>query len=131
MAVVEVKITGNLTADPDLRYLPSGVAVAEFTVASTPRIKRDDEWVDGETVFLRVKAWRKLGEDATEALRKGDAVVVTGKLKASTYETKEGDKRTAFELNADTIGKSVLARRSRDDSGDSWGSGGGDDASGW
>ncbi|ADL71044.1 ssDNA binding protein [Mycobacterium phage Halena] len=114
MASVDIQQVGNLTADPELRFLPSGVAVAQFSVASTPRVKKGDEWVDGETVFLRCTVWRELAEGAAETLRKGDQVVVLGKLKQRSFETKEGEKRTVFEVDGEFVGKSVRARKSRD-----------------
>ncbi|QXO14321.1 ssDNA binding protein [Mycobacterium phage Chaser] len=128
MANAEITIFGNLTADPELRFLDSGVAVAQFSVASTPRVKKGDEWVDGETVFLRASAWRELGEGAAETLRKGDSVVVIGKLKARSYE-KDDVKRTVFEIDAEFVGKSVRKRRERNSGGvQSHGGWGPDDA---
>lgn len=109
MAEAKITITGNLTADPELRYVGDN-AVAQFSVASTASKKVGDEWVDEETVFLRVSAWRQLGEGAAETLRKGDSVIVTGKLKQRSFE-KDGQKRSVFEIDADNIGKSVRARK--------------------
>ncbi|ASW31517.1 ssDNA-binding protein [Mycobacterium phage GuuelaD] len=111
MPNAEISIQGNLTADPELRFLESGVAVAQFSVASTPRVKKGDEWVDGETVFLRTTVWRELAEGAAEALRKGDSVVVIGKLKQRSFETREGEKRSVFEIDGEFVGKNVRKRR--------------------
>jgi single-strand DNA-binding protein len=102
-------IEGNLTNDPELRFAPSGSAVSNFTVASTPRTfdKQSNEWKDGETLFMRVAAWRELGENVAESLVKGMGVIVTGRLKSRSYETKEGEKRTIIEMEADNIGPSL------------------------
>lgn len=99
-------LVGNLTSDPELRYTPSGVAVAKFTVASTPRTlnKATNEWVDGETLFMTCNVWRQAAENAGESLTKGMRVFVEGRLKSRSYETKEGDKRTVLELEVDTFG---------------------------
>ncbi|MBF9350628.1 single-strand binding protein Ssb [Mycobacteroides abscessus subsp. massiliense] len=118
---------GNLTADPELRQTPNGVSVAQFSVASTPRIydKQAQEWKDGDTTFLRAQVWRELAEGAANELRKGDQVIVVGKLKQRQYE-KDGVQRTAYEVEADFVGKSVRARKPRQD--DGWGSGASDAA---
>jgi single-strand DNA-binding protein len=99
-------LVGNLTSDPELRFTPSGVAVAKFTVASTPRTlnKATNEWVDGETLFMTCNVWRQAAENAAESLEKGMRVFVEGRLKSRSYETKEGDKRTVLELEVDTFG---------------------------
>ena len=104
-----VTIVGNLTADPELRITANGSAVANFTVASTPRLldKATNEWKDGDAMFLRCSIWRSAAENATESLRKGTRVIVTGRLRQRSYETKEGEKRTVFELDADEMGPSV------------------------
>lgn len=104
-----ITVEGNLTNDPELRFTPSGDAVANFTIASTPRTydSQSKEWKDGETLFLRVSAWRALGENAGETLVKGMGVIATGKLKSRSYETKEGEKRTVIELEAENIGPSL------------------------
>lgn len=111
MAAGETPITlvGNLTADPELRFTPSGAAVANFTVASTPRFfdKGSNEWRDGDTLFLPCNAWRALAENVAESLTKGTRVVVQGRLKQRSYETKEGDKRTVYEVEVDDIGPSL------------------------
>ncbi len=104
-----VTVTGNLTADPELRFTPSGAAVANFTVASTPRIfdKNSNEWKDGEPLFLRCSVWRQAAENVAELLTKGDRVVVAGRLRQRCYETKEGEKRTVVELDVDDCGVSL------------------------
>ena len=111
MAAGDVNITviGNLTADPELRYTPNGAAVANFTVASTPRQfdRQSNEWKDGETLFMRCSIWREAAENVSESLQRGTRVVVTGRLKSRSYETKEGEKRTTTELEVDEIGPSL------------------------
>ena len=111
MAAGDVNITviGNLTADPELRYTPNGAAVANFTVASTPRQfdRQANEWKDGETLFMRCSIWREAAENVSESLQRGTRVVVTGRLKSRSYETKEGEKRTTTELEVDEIGPSL------------------------
>jgi single-strand DNA-binding protein len=101
-----ITINGNLTSDPELRFTPSGVAVAKFTVASTPRTfdKASNDWKDGETLFLTCNVWRQAAENAAESLTKGTRVIVVGRLKARSYETKEGDKRTVHEIEVDSFG---------------------------
>lgn len=119
-----ITIEGNLTADPELRALPSGVMVSNFTVASTPRIKQGDEWKDGTTLFVQVTAWRELGEGAANTLRRGNSVIVKGKLKQENYTDKEGNKRSAIKLDADAVGLSVRAKRepvNANAGGSSWG----------
>jgi len=101
-------IIGNLTNDPELRFLPSGAAVVNFTIASTPRMKdKSGEWVDGETVFLRCAVWRQAAENVAESLKKGTRVIATGRLGSRTWETKEGDKRTDLTLEVDELGPSL------------------------
>jgi single-strand DNA-binding protein len=104
-----ITIIGNLTADPELRFTPSGSAVCNFNIASTPRVfdKTTNEWKDGETLFLRANVWRKAAENVHESLAKGMRVIVSGKLKSKNYETKEGEKRTAWEIDVDEIGPSL------------------------
>jgi single-strand DNA-binding protein len=99
-------LVGNLTSDPELRFTPSGVAVAKFTVASTPRTlnKATDEWTDGDTLFMSCSVWRQSAENAAESLTKGMRVFVQGRLKQRSYETKEGEKRTVIEMDVDTFG---------------------------
>jgi single-strand DNA-binding protein len=102
-------VIGNLTSDPELRFTPSGSAVANFTIASTPRTfdRQSNEWKDGETLFLRASVWREAAENVAESLTKGMRVIVTGRLKSRSYETKEGEKRTVIELEVDEIGPSL------------------------
>jgi len=104
-----ITVVGNLTGDPELRFTPSGAAVANFTVASTPRTfdKNSNEWKDGEALFLRCSVWRQAAENVAESLTKGSAVIVQGRLKQRSYETKEGEKRTVYELDVDEVGPSL------------------------
>jgi single-strand DNA-binding protein len=104
-----ITVVGNLTGDPELRFTPSGAAVANFTVASTPRTlnKQTNEWEDGEALFLRCSIWRQAAENVAESLTKGARVVVTGRLKARSYETREGEKRTVWECEVDEVGPSL------------------------
>jgi single-strand DNA-binding protein len=101
-----ITVVGNLTADPDLRFTSAGVAVLDFTVASTPRIydRESGEWRDDHTLFLRCNLWRQAAENAARSLTKGTRVIVQGRLKQRSFETKEGDKRTVVELDVDAIG---------------------------
>jgi single-strand DNA-binding protein len=102
-------ITGNLVDDPELRFTPAGQPVAKFRVASTPRYRdgKTGEWKDGEALFLSCVAWRQLAENVAESLTRGARVIVTGRLQQRSYETKEGDKRTVYELQADEVGPSL------------------------
>jgi single-strand DNA-binding protein len=102
-------LIGNLTADPELRFTPSGAAVANFTVASTPRAfdRQSNEWKDGETLFMRCSVWRDAAENVAESLQRGSRVIVTGRLKSRSYDTKEGEKRTVMELEVDELGPSL------------------------
>ena len=104
-----ITIIGNLTADPELRFTPSGAAVANFTVASTPRAfdRQSNEWKDGETLFMRCSIWRDAAENVAESLSRGTRVIVSGRLKSRSYETKEGEKRTVVELEIDEVGPSL------------------------
>ncbi|WP_029136721.1 single-stranded DNA-binding protein [Nakamurella lactea] len=104
-----ITVVGNLTADPELRFTASGAAVANFTVASTPRIfdRNSGEWKDQEALFMRCNIWRQAAENVAESLTRGARVVVTGRLKQRSYETKEGEKRTVIELEVDEIGPSL------------------------
>src|SRR4051794_7655927 len=104
-----ITVVGNLTDDPELRFTPSGAAVANFTVASTPRNfdKNTNEWVDGEAMFLRCSIWRQAAENVAESLQRGMRVVVQGRLKARSYEDREGQKRTVFEIEVDEVGPSL------------------------
>lgn len=102
-------ITGNLTADPELRFTPSGVPVANFTIASTPRIldRQSNEWKDGETLFIRCTVWRETAEYIAESLTKGSRVIAEGTLKSRRFETKDGENRTTIELDVEEIGASL------------------------
>jgi len=104
-----ITIIGNITADPELRFTPSGAAVANFTVASTPRQfdRTTNDWKDGETLFMRCSVWRDAAENVAESLNRGARVIVSGRLKSRSYETKEGEKRTVVELDVDEIGPSL------------------------
>ena len=104
-----ITVIGNLTADPELRFTSSGVAVANFTVASTPRTfdRASGEWKDGEALFLRCSIWRQAAENVAESLTRGSRVIVTGRLKQRSFETREGEKRTVVELEVDEIGPSL------------------------
>jgi single-strand DNA-binding protein len=104
-----ITVVGNLTGDPELRFTPSGQAVASFTVASTPRTldRATNEWRDGEALFLRCSIWRQAAENVAESLSKGARVIVQGRLKQRSYETREGEKRTVIELDVDEIGASL------------------------
>lgn len=104
-----LNIEGNLTSDPELRFTPSGSAVANFTIASTPRTfdTQSKEWKDGETLFMRCNAWRDMAENVAESLTKGMGVLATGRLKSRSYENKEGQKQTVMELEVDNIGPSL------------------------
>jgi single-strand DNA-binding protein len=130
-----ITVVGNLTADPELRFTPSGAAVANFTVASTPRTfdRQSNEWKDGEALFLNCSVWRQAAENAAESLQRGMRVVVHGRLKARSYETREGEKRTVFEIEVDEVGPSLkyatakVTKTSRSGGGQGGFSGGGDD----
>jgi single-strand DNA-binding protein len=104
-----ITIIGNLVDDPELRFTPSGAAVANFRVASTPRTfdRQSGEWRDGETLFLSCSVWRQAAENVAESLQKGMRVVVQGRLKQRSFETREGEKRTVFELDVDEVGPSL------------------------
>jgi single-strand DNA-binding protein len=104
-----VTVVGNLTADPELRFTPSGAAVANFTVASTPRTFNRDtsEWEDGAPMFLGCSVWRGHAENVAESLTKGMRVIVQGRLKSRSYETREGEKRTVFEIDVEEVGPAL------------------------
>jgi single-strand DNA-binding protein len=104
-----ITVVGNLTADPELRYTQGGLAVANFTIASTPRSfdRASNDWKDGEALFLRASCWREFAEHVAGSLTKGSRVVATGRLKQRSYETKEGEKRISIELEVDEIGPSL------------------------
>jgi single-strand DNA-binding protein len=104
-----ITVVGNLVADPELRFTPSGQPVATFRVASTPRImdRQTNEWKDGDSLFLSCNVWRQAAENVAESLTRGMRVIVTGRLKQRNYETKEGEKRTVFEVEVDDVGPSL------------------------
>ncbi|MEP6815093.1 MAG: single-stranded DNA-binding protein [Marmoricola sp.] len=104
-----ITVVGNLVDDPELRFTPSGAAVANFRIASTPRTfdKQTNEWKDGEALFLSCSVWRQAAENVAESLQRGMRVVVQGRLKARTYETREGEKRTVFEIEVEEVGPSL------------------------
>jgi single-strand DNA-binding protein len=104
-----ITVIGNLTDDPELRFTPSGAAVAKFRIASTPRFldKASGEWKDGEPLFLSCNVWRQVAENVAESLQRGSRVIVSGRLRMRSYETKEGEKRTVIELEVDEIGPSL------------------------
>ena len=141
-----VTIIGNCVNDPELRFTPSGSAVANFTIASTPRTfdRQSNDWRDGETLFLRASVWREAAENVAETLTKGTRVVAQGRLKSRSYDTKEGEKRTVMELEVDEIGPSLryasakVTRTQRNGGGGGGGGasrgggfGGGGNSSGW
>lgn len=110
-----ITVIGNLTDAPDLRFTPSGAAVANFRIASTPRRfdRATGEWTDGEPLFLTCHLWRDPAENAAESLSKGTRVIVTGRLRQRSYETREGEKRTVLELEVDEIGPSLRYARTK------------------
>ncbi len=128
-----ITVVGNLTADPELRFTPSGAAVANFTVASTPRQfdRQSNEWKDGDTLFMRCSIWREAAENVAESLTKGTRVIVQGRLVQRSYETREGEKRTVVEMQVDEIGPSLryatakVTRSQRSGGGGGFGGGGG------
>jgi single-strand DNA-binding protein len=105
----QITVVGNLVADPELRYTPNGAAVANFRIASTPRAfdKATNEWRDGDSLFLACNVWRQAAENVAESLTRGMRVIVTGRLKQRSYETKEGEKRTVYEVEVDDVGPSL------------------------
>jgi single-strand DNA-binding protein len=132
-----ITVIGNLTDDPELRFTPSGAAVAKFRIASTPRFldKASGEWKDGEPLFLACNVWRQVAENVAESLQRGSRVIVSGRLRMRSYETKEGEKRTVIELEVDEIGPSLryatakVQRMSRSGGGGYGASGGSNNAS--
>jgi single-strand DNA-binding protein len=128
-----ITLVGNLTADPELRFTPSGAAVANFTVASTPRTfdRQTNEWRDGDAMFLNCAVWRQAAENVAESLQKGMRVIVQGRLRSRSYETREGERRTVFEIDVDEIGPALkyatakVARNAAGSGGGSRPSGGG------
>jgi single-strand DNA-binding protein len=132
---IPLTIVGNLTADPELRFTPSGQAVANFTVASTARLfdRQTNEWKDGDTVFIRCSVWRQYAENVAESLTKGTRVIVTGRLKVRQYETREGGKGTSVECDVDEVGpalKNATAKVNRIGRSEGGGFGGGNQAGG-
>src|ERR1700735_2437445 len=130
-----ITVIGNLTNDPELRFTPSGAAVAGFTVASTPRTfdRESNQWKDGDPLFLRCSVWRQYAENVAESLTKGMQVIVQGRLKQRSYETREGEKRTVVELEVDEVGPSLryaTAKVNRTQRGSSTGGGFGSSGSG-
>ncbi len=123
-----ITVVGNLTNDPELRFTPSGAAVASFTIASTPRTldKATNEWKDGEALFLRCSIWRQAAENVAESLTRGARVVVTGRLKQRSFETKEGEKRTVIELDVEEVGPSLKYATAKVTKASRGGGGGGD-----
>ena len=105
----QITVIGNLTADPEMRFTPSGAAVTSFTIASTPRTfdRQSNEWKDGEALFLRCSIWRQAAENVAESLTRGMRVIAQGRLQQRSYETREGEKRTVIELQVDEIGPSL------------------------
>ena len=105
----QITIAGNLVEDPELRYTQTGQAVAKFRIASTPRFRDNasGEWKDGESLFLTCSVWRQAAENAAESLQRGMRVIVYGRLKQRSYETKEGEKRTVYEIDVDEVGPSL------------------------
>jgi single-strand DNA-binding protein len=110
-----ITVIGNLTADPELRWTQSGAAVADFTVASTPRTydRNAGEWRDGDTLFMRCSVWRETAENVTESLRKGMRVIVQGRLTQRSYDTQQGERRTVVELQVDEVGPSLRRARAQ------------------
>ncbi len=104
-----ITIIGNLVDDPELRFTPSGAAVAKFRIASTPRTfdRQANEWKDGESLFLTCNVWRQAAENVAESLQRGMRVIVSGRLRQRSYETKEGEKRTVYEIEVDEVGPSL------------------------
>jgi single-strand DNA-binding protein len=133
-----ITVVGNLTGDPELRFTPSGAAVANFTIANTPRTfdRQTNEWKDGDTLFLNCSIWRQAAENVAESLQKGMRVVAQGRLKQRSYETREGEKRTVVELDVEEVGPSLkyatakVARVQRSGPGGGGGYGGGQGGSG-
>jgi single-strand DNA-binding protein len=127
-----ITVVGNLVADPELRFTASGQPVATFRVASTPRVRDNatNEWKDGDSLFLTCNVWRQAAENVAESLQRGMRVIVTGRLKQRNYETKEGEKRTVYEIEVDDVGPSLrnasakVARANRTGGGSGYGGGG-------
>lgn len=103
----QITIVGNMTRDPELRYTSSGTPVANFTIASTPRVKKNDQWVDGEAMFVRCTVWREYAENVADTLAKGMRIVATGRLSVETYQANTGEERTSLKLDVDEVGPSL------------------------
>ena len=123
-----ITVIGNLTADPELRFTPNGVPVANFTVASTPRTfdRQTNEWRDGEAMFLNCSVWRQFAENVAESLSKGMRVIVNGNLKARSYEDRDGNRRTSYEIDVNEVGPSLRfasakVARNQSSGGGNWG----------
>jgi single-strand DNA-binding protein len=133
-----ITVVGNLVDDPELRFTPSGAAVANFRIASTPRVmnRQTNEWEDGEGLFLSCAVWRQAAENVAESLQKGMRVVVQGRLKQRSYETREGEKRTVYELDVEEVGPSLkyatakVTRTTRQGGGGGYSGGGGQQGGG-
>lgn len=133
-----ITVVGNLVDDPELRFTPSGAAVANFRIASTPRTfdRQTNEWKDGDALFLSCSVWRQAAENVAESLQRGMRVVVQGRLKSRQYETREGEKRTVFEIEVEEVGPSLkyatakISKTSRSGSGGGGGFGGGSGSTG-
>jgi single-strand DNA-binding protein len=129
----QITLVGNLVDDPELRFTPNGQAVAKFRIASTPRFldKQSNEWKDGESLFLTCNVWRQAAENCAESLQRGMRVIVQGRLKQRSYETREGEKRTVYEIEADEVGPSLknatakVNKTQRQGGGGGFGGGGG------
>ncbi|MCX6459063.1 MAG: single-stranded DNA-binding protein [Actinobacteria bacterium] len=122
-----ITVVGNLVDDPELRFTPSGSAVANFRIASTPRTfdRQTNEWKDGDSLFLTCNVWRQYAENVAESLSKGMRVIVTGRLKQRSYETREGEKRTVFEVEVDEVGPALRSATAKVTKGARGGGGGG------
>jgi len=127
-----ITVVGNLTSDPELKFTPSGAAVANFTVASTPRTfdKQTNEWKDGDPLFIRCDAWRQMAENVAESLQKGQRVVVTGSLRVRNFERQDGSKGTSVEMNVDEVGPSLKWATAKVTKTTRSGGGGGDQSGG-
>jgi single-strand DNA-binding protein len=134
-----ITVVGNLTADPELRFTPSGAAVANFTVAATPRTfdRQSGEWKDGDALFMRCNVWRQAAENVAETLTRGMRVMVSGRLRQRSFETREGEKRTVVELEVDEVGPSLkyatakVNKVNRDSGGGGFGGSGGGGGGGY
>ncbi|NLE98097.1 MAG: single-stranded DNA-binding protein [Propionibacterium sp.] len=128
----QITIVGNLTADPELRFTANGAPVANFTVASTPRVfdRQTNEWRDGEAMFLSCSVWRKYAENVAESLFKGMQVIVQGRLKSRSYDNREGQRRTVFEIDVEEVGPALRFATAKV-SKTTGGGGGGGGGSGW